>query len=95
MKYKNTVTGETISSYDYNSLPINTQKDYVRIDEDENDNQPSTTGNSDLLSDVVMLGALLVDDTPNVDTPSIPDSPAGLDSYGGGDFGGGGAGDSW
>ena len=96
MNYKNINTDEVISSECYNKLPYNKRNNWVECydgvshsysHEDESDNSIFTS-----IATVVVVDELLSD---SFDTSTNFDSPSRDFSFGGGDFGGGGANGDW
>jgi len=89
MNWKHTVTGKVIDDYDYQELPAQEKKYYVRT-------ANSVTDDDDDDLSIGNLFSVEQDDLPSSFT--VPDNDDPQDSFqgfGGGSSGGGGATDSW
>lgn len=86
MKYKHTITGEVISSYEYGKLSYQAQKNYKKVDDEESTTGSNDDFNSNLLANAAIVSSVLTDNSPSVDVPSSD-----FGGFSGGDCGGGGA----
>lgn len=99
MNYKNTETGEVISSTCYNRLPESKQANYIGVvDEKPTHEVSEDDSDGDDRFATTLLEAEVISDLLSSDSDSSfgssNDSSSSTD-FGGGDFGGGGASDSY